>query len=82
MTLKGDKDIFEKTGKEFIDFLDKGNSASHTDIDIGWEEVRRTTTRLKRKRNLYRITYSAAAMVCLILVSTFIFFLHTLTGRF
>lgn len=71
MASEGDKEIFRKAGKEIISLLEKEKPTPSFEIDRGWEEVKKITTRQKRQRTTYRIVSGVAAMTCLILVSAY-----------
>lgn len=74
MISKDDKKRFEETGKEIISLLEQEGTVFPIEMDADWRELQRKTSRSKRKRILYRISYSAAAVVCLVLLSTYILF--------
>lgn len=73
MAAKGNKDIFEKTGKEFLSLLEKEMSVSHTEIDVNWLEIKRATSHIKRKRTTYRIASGIAAIICIAFLSAYIY---------
>lgn len=73
MMTKSDKEIFQQTGEDLISLLDREEPVSPEDIDVYGKEIVRMAIRIKRKKRIYHLAYSAAAVVCLALLSTFIY---------